>query len=226
MEQRQDEDEEIQDIRKLQEQQRKIFEDEVKAIEKEIGKTILVRPSNRADTKRKDYDIKKYSKGFFDVKGHFRRVRTRMQPEKTYLINMELRNGNHALFVAYTSKGNFIYMRGQYIIDDDMKYFDISSGLYCLDYHQDLSLPIKRKIPYTDIRKVITATGITDVETAINPALLKSFQESNLVEGVMKGAELDSAIRQLRMISIIGAVASVGIVLYLIFKSGALESIL
>ena len=219
------ESEEIREIRKIQEEERKRFQDEVKLLEEEIGKTILVRPSNKKDSKRKKFDRARVVNGMFDVKGKWKRWRLKLQPEKSYLINMELRNGNYSTFVVYTAKNTFTYMKGEYIIDDEMKYYDVSSGLYCLDYHQDLSLPIKRKIPFNDIRKVITATGLTEVETAINPISLKHFQESNLIQGVMKGQELDEAIKQLKLLAIISAVASAGIAIYLIVKSGAIQGL-
>lgn len=213
-------------MKKEIENQEPTFYDELEAIEKEIGKTLIVSYTDEEDTKSKEFDMARNDNGALDVVGKFKRFRLKVQREKSYLINMELRNGNHTHFVVFTPYPHFIYMKGKYLIDDEMKYYDVSSGLFCLDYHQDLSLPIKRKIPFNDIRKIISASGITEVETAINPSSLKAFQESSLIEGVMKGQEIDEAIKKLMLIAIIGTVASVGIALYLIAESGALQGVI
>jgi len=164
--------------------------------------------------------------GFFDIKGRIRSLKDKFFPERSYLINMELRNGNFSCFLIIPQKDSFKYMKGEYIIDSSMKYFNVSSQIWCLDYHQDISIPIKRRVNIAALKKNIKVPGVIDVDTAINPVSLRDFIESEVIQKVMKGEELDNFFRFMKMATIILLIIC-GLTFILMLKSsGILQSVL
>ena len=187
--------------------------------------------TDKKDTKRTGFDPTKPKKKL-DFAGWFTKFKTKIMPGSTYLVNMELRNGMHQYFAITTSKDHFIYKGAAYIIEDEAKYFCLSVNKFALDYHQDFSLPYKRKFPLGEVRKTInsmgaisTAAGNIEVETAINPSSLKNFIESNFIQKVMKGQELDDKLKQILIVSALSALASTVMVVLFVAKSGMLNSI-
>ena len=160
-----------------------------------------------------------------EIKGIKNVLIDKISPAKTLLINMELRNGMHRTFMIKTSQNSFKFMKGLYLIDTNLKYYKIDSKIWCLDYHQDLTIPVQRKIPIGDIKKAIENSGICEVESATNPALLQSFVKAEVSEGVMKGAPIDEAIKKLTLLLAITAIASIAHLLIFMFKTGMLNSV-
>jgi len=184
----------------------------------------LITTKDTKDTKRNDFDPTK-PKSKLDLKGWYNRFKSKVMPGNVYLVNIELRNGMHDYFMITTSKEHFIYKGAAYIIDDESKYFCLGVNKFALDYHQDLSIPIKRKVPLSEIRKTISSIGSNEVETAINPSSLRNFIESNFIQKVMKGQELDDKLKQILLISAVSALASTVMVVLFIAKSGMLDSV-
>ena len=138
---------------------------------------------------------------------------------------MELRNGHHIHFIAYTPDEKFIYRNGTYVIDNSLKYYDISSGLWCLDYHEDIVLPIQRKIDVNHIKGTLEMVGVTDTESAINPSTLERFIKSEVIQKVLKGAEMDEIFKFLKLMVIL--ILVVCIIHFIIFlkASGVLSNL-
>jgi len=194
-----------------------------------------VKPINGLDTKKVSKTIKKVEttdynpitkkKGWFDFSAYWRILKSRLSPQKTYLINMELRNGYHQLMTISCGKESFRYQGSEYVIDNDMMYYVISAGCNCLDYHQDLSIPIKRTVPLNDIKKTITSMKSSEVETAINPQTLRMFIESEVIQKVMQGQAMGNMLKNLVIICALGCIASVCHLLIYMSKSGMFDSI-
>lgn len=144
---------------------------------------------------------------------------------KAILIHMELTNGDHTHFIAYPQKEQFEHENKLYIIDSSAKYYDHAAKMYCMDYHEDLTLPIIRRIPLERIREGLRSTGITDIENACNPSSLKQFIESEIIQKVMKGQEFEDMMKTIKTFLIITMVVVVVHLLLFIFKSGILQSI-
>lgn len=144
---------------------------------------------------------------------------------KAMLIHMELTNGDHSHFIAYPEKEQFEHEGKLYIIDSSAKYYDHTAKMYCMDYHEDLTLPIIRRIPLERIRESLRSTGITDIENAANPSSLKQFIESEIIQKVMKGQEFEDMMKTIKTMIIIIMVAVIIHLLLFIFKSGILQSI-
>lgn len=149
----------------------------------------------------------------------------RAHPASTALVNMELLNGFHKLFLVKEKDGGFKYKGKKYLFDNEAKYYLIDSKLWAYDYHETFSLPIKRVLPVTKIRKTMEATGISEVEYATNPKTLEQFAVSKIAEGIMRGAELDAVFKFLKLMIIIILVVVVIHFLLYAQKSGIFDQV-
>lgn len=170
------------------------------------------------------------SKSFnaIEKSGIINKTKDRLWPERTYLINMELRNGMHKTFMISITKNFFKFMDGTYIIDPQMQYFNVDARTYSLDYHQDLPLPLKREVPVKELQKTIKELSKIDPDqlvTAMNPLSLENFIEGKVIEQLMKAQEIDAFFKQARLIIIIILVEVTAILLYLLKVTGAFSNI-
>lgn len=140
-------------------------------------------------------------------------------PARSVLVNMELMNGMHKTWIVIENKGGFIYRGSKYILDSDVKYYNLNAKLYCYDFHEALSIPIKRVIPVKEIIQSVDESSLTEVESALNPSTLQKFIESRIAEGVLKGQQIDDFIRQMRIIMII--ILIVGLIHLALFVHGS-----
>lgn len=152
-------------------------------------------------------------------------MKERFFSTKVMLIHMELRNGFHIQFIAKIRQNEFSYDKGTYIIDDDLKYYDMSAKMWSLDYHQDIAVPVLRKVPVSKIKKAIETKGITDIDTAINPITLKQFIESEVIQKVMKGEEMDKVFKFLKFMLILNVLISAVTAIVILQSSGILAGL-
>lgn len=197
-------------------------EDErLEALNKELDKLY-------SNVRSKDAFYKNDNIKSFDPKKKFKpleKIKKALWPHKCFLINMELRNGDHRTFLISVIQGDFSYLGSRYIIDQSLKYYSIDAKMWCLDYHQDYALPVKRIIRVEEIRKVISETGVIEAELATNPSLIDIFVDSKIAEGVMKGQAMNAFFQQMKMVLVaMLCISSIHFLIYL-FKSGALNSI-
>lgn len=164
-------------------------------------------------------------KSLLDLSTLFTKIKLFFKGRDRMLIHMELTTGFHTQFVTTVKNNQFVYKGCSYIIDDEFKYYDLSAKMFALDYHQNINIPIQRKIPLNELKKIVESAGITDVETAINPLTLKQFIESEVIQKVMKGAELDKVFSFIKLMLILIAVASVVTLLIVVQSSGLLANL-
>lgn len=177
------------------------------------------------DTDIKPFDAVRTGKSKFSVKYWRAHLLERMNPETTALISMELLNGFHRLFIVKEKDEGFQYRGKKYLFDNEAKYYIIDTKLWCYDFHENFTLPIKRKIPLTHIKKSIEHSNISEVEYATNPSTLERFTISKIAEGIMKGQAIDEFMKQIRLLLIIAMVTAVIHLALFMFKSGMLQSI-
>jgi hypothetical protein len=192
-------------IEKAQAEERKIFEQKIRQQHIEFNPSVPLKVS--------------------DLKGYAKRIKYNFNTSKAMLINMELSNGDHTQFIAYPQKERFEYNKKMYIIDHQFKYYVHSAKMFCLDYHEDFVLPVKRRIPIDLMRKATASQGVTDIENATNPSTLKRFIESEIIEKVMKGQEFEDALKFIKFVVIVGAIVGVVHLIIFVSKSGMLTSI-
>jgi len=153
------------------------------------------------------------------------KITENMFPGRVVLINMELLNGMHRTFLIKEVNDGFSYRAKKYIFDSDNKYFNIDAKMYCYDFHESFTLPIKKKIPITDIKKTLEQSELTEVEYATNPATLERFIVARIAEGIMKGQQLDDWMKQIRVMLVVIMIAVIIHLLLFVSKSGMLQQI-
>ena len=190
--------------------------------------TVKLKPSKVAvpEEELKTFDFKPKGKlKIFTLAFWKNWVKQKYFPAKIVMINMELVNGFHRTFLVIEKDGGFEFRDKKYIFDDDSKYYNMDAKLYMFDYHENIALPIKRKIPVTAIKKTIESTDDIDIEYAINPSTLQRFMTAKIAEGVMKGTMLDEFLRKLQMFIIVIMVAVLVHLALFIYGSGMLQNI-
>lgn len=153
-------------------------------------------------------------------------IKDKFFPKKTMMINMELVNGMHQQFLSIIKSDNTFRYRGKkYIVDAECKYYITDLKIWALDYHENFTLPIMRKIPVKAIKGTLKNTNMTEVEYATNPSTLEQFTISKIAEGIMKGAQIDQFFKQIKLMIIITMVAAVIHLLLFIQASGMLNNL-
>jgi len=142
-------------------------------------------------------------KSWFSIKNVLKYFKNKSKYNESLIIRMETTSGHHEEFIIQPTNSFFIYKKGQYIIDDKLKYYISTYNLYGLDFHQELSLPVGRKIDVNKIQKVLRTSGVTDVDNAVNPQTLRLFQESNVIQKVLMGDMLIKVINQIKIALVI-----------------------
>ena len=143
------------------------------------------------------------------------KVKDRIWPERTFLIRMEMRSGDHTEFKKTIKESFFKYLGGTYLVDESLKYYVISSKCYALDYHQDCCLPIKRRIDVKKIKETINMSGSLECGASTNPSTLDQFVESKIAEGVMKAQAVDEFLKGIKIMIII--ILILGVIHFLLF---------
>jgi hypothetical protein len=156
------------------------------------------------------------------MKNFFGRITT---PKKNMMINMELANGDHDIFIAAVDQERFNYKNKTYIYDESLKYYVRSCQMWALDFHENFALAVQRKIPLNKLNQTLRDSGITDVDMATNPSLLGRFQECKMIEGVLKSQEFMEQIKRLMVMIAIGAFASLLHLILFVWKSGMLDKV-
>jgi hypothetical protein len=201
------------------------FKKKEKPITKSNEKTAKISESYRKENKNfpakemlKLYNITK-PKNMFDIRGQKYKLLNKYSPLSTVFINMELTNGKRIQFITKVIDGGFKFDKGFYIIDDELKYYMETSKLWAFDYHEELCFPINRKINVNEIKDLFSGDDV-ELETAINPLSLQKFMESNIIQKLLAGAELDNALKFIKMgIILIGLGVLISLVI-LISMSG------
>jgi len=176
--------------------------------------------TDSADTPRVQLDLLK-PKNWLDIKARIQKIDKR----KCFSITMDLRNGKTDRFIVEPVEKTFIYMRGVYIIDENVMYEDISQKMNALDYHQDLSLPYLKKINVKEIKEELIKCADDQIVSAMNPSSLYYFMKSQVIERVIMGGELDKALKVIKILALVCMIVGVLTFLILLKGSGILNSI-
>jgi len=142
----------------------------------------------------------------------------RRHPDETLLINMEMTNGFHRTFIVRNINNQFTYKKRVYIIDNDLKYYNMDSKLWQLDYHENLTIPVKRSIPVEQIRKSIKAANLIPSQST-NPALIEKFIQSKILESLMKGGQFMESLKKFSFYLII--IMTIAVIHFLLFVYGS-----
>lgn len=164
----------------------------------------------------RQYNILK-KKGLFDFKTWKYKLINKYHPLSTVKVNMQLSNGEVMPFVVKIKDGGFIFDGGFYIIDDNYKYFDNNSGLWCFDYHEELCFPIDKRVNIKDLKDEIYGSDDVELETAVNPTSLNKFMESTVIQKLLSGAEMEDSLRKIKVMMMLVLVI-VGVTLLIVIN--------
>jgi hypothetical protein len=137
-------------------------------------------------------------------------LKMKKQKRRIFMILMQLRNGKYNLFNVVTSSQTFKYEGGLYYLDGDMVRENVFSKLNMLFYHQDCALPFKVDFNISDLREELLKNN-SDVEKAINPLSLKAFINAQVIEKVLRGAELSKDLQMIKLIVIINTITIIAL---------------
>jgi hypothetical protein len=129
------------------------------------------------------------------------------------LIKMELNNGKHRTFLVNEQNRGFYYLDKRYVFDEKVKYEDIDLGFWCYDFHEDFSLPFRRRFPVSDVKSALEKGKVDGFEVAYatNPSVLERFINSTVLEMLLRGGNLQKLLMIIMIIVIItGVVVLVG----------------
>lgn len=143
-----------------------------------------------------EYTIKKER----DVKQTIMNYLFPKKEQEEIIINMELNNGYHVRFIVDGNKEYFLYKNGLYHLDSNLKYWCSTTKKFELDYHQNFSSPLKREWDIDDIinsmKEISEQTGDDFTISATNPRNLKNFIDSKVIEGILRGQQIQEFIKK------------------------------
>jgi len=181
-------------------------------------KKVKIKEVDKPDTEVEYYNALKTKKSKLSIRYWRDLMLDRRHPDKTLLINMEMTNGFHRTFIIKNINNQFKYKGSVYIIDNDLKYYNLDSKLYQLDYHENMTIPVKRIIPVDQIKKQVESSKIIPSQS-INPALIEKFIQSKILESLMKGGQFIESLRKFSFYLII--IMTIGAIHFVLFVYGS-----
>lgn len=149
------------------------------------------------------------------------RLKDRMFPSKTSLIEMKHINGTLSHFFIKTKVHKFKLQGKIYIIDEDRKIYCNTSQTYMYRYHEGFSVPYEITVTSQDLKKAIPEEeSIQEIRTSFNPYLLKDVLKFEYARGVIQGAEVHEFIKRSLLVGIITLVAVIVHLIIAAYKGG------
>ena len=204
---------ELKEKLEIEEQKKKVEEAELLAI-------------SAKESSPKNIDVVSKKLGWTTFHSLKTRYIRRFKSHKTIVCNFELLNGNHTTVMLPIDEGKIVYKDGCYVVDDALKYYHMGIKEWCLDYHEGFSLPIKRKLPIDDINKAMQQLNTGNIAYATNPNTLRTFQVNDVVRSAIQAAGITEFFKQVRLLVIVAAIASVLGLLILANEQGYFSGIM
>lgn len=170
---------------------------------------------------------------------------------KIVLIKMELANGFFREFLVYEDSGYFYFNKSLYVFDHALKYYLIERNIWAYDFHELMSLPLKKEFHISDavesiimpvwdektkkpipphvntneLRSLIENAEVVDVEASINPTTLKRFTDSEVIKQVLQGATLGKVFKIMFILIIIIAFFALISLIIQMYNAGLFEKL-
>jgi len=122
-----------------------------------------------------------------------------------FLVIMKLRSGQYEVFTASSKTKTFVKDNSMYYIDSDMARRDSTSKLDVYFYHQDIATPFLIDYDLEALNKKLDSSD-KNIKKSLNPTSLKEFINSNIIEKILRGAELSNDLKFLKMLVIINLI--------------------
>jgi len=150
-----------------------------------------------------------------------RSLLSRIFPKKI-LVVMLTNTGDSEILLLSVSVDKFSYNKGEYIIDESKGRYNPKNKMLMFIYHESVNIPIEIKCDLNKIKNTDGEDGYDDIELMINPKTLGTYINSQFIQKMMKGADLDNVFNFLKLLSIIILIVSVVSLLLLIKDSGVI----
>jgi hypothetical protein len=119
------------------------------------------------------------------------------------LVRMKQRNGDKVTFIVDINKPYFFFEGGAYVVDERTQEWNATQRLYESFYHQDIAFPFREIIDVASVKKQLESSDQGDVDLSSNPYVLKKFIESEFVQKVAQGADINKELGFLKTMLII-----------------------
>lgn len=129
------------------------------------------------------------------------------------MVEMKHHNGSVRHFLVKPKGNQFQYLGNLYVIDEDAREYDISSGCFMLRYHEGCALPYRLDIKKTDL-------GTAEAEVSIDPSLLADVVKGKYLQVLLRSAELDAYFRKAFILIIICLAVSLAHFVAVAYKGG------
>ena len=142
-------------------------------------------------------------------------------PSQLVLVRFELGSGMFREFYVPENIEGFVFNKKRYVFDTNQRYFVVERGCFAYDFHEHLSLPLRKRFNITpdvetlltkeiesktkkplrpfsnisEIQTLIENSKVVDVEESINPMTLKRFTDSEVIKQVLAGAMLSKILK-------------------------------
>lgn len=168
---------------------------------------------------------------FFNLNYWEKRKQKRIEKKKidtVVLVRMELNNGYFREWLVDSKNGFFYFRKKMYVFDISLKYFIIERGIWVYDFHEEISIPLRKKISFSEhvdilfkkiedesrksinsktnineIKTIIENTSLVDVENSLNPLTLKRFMDTEVIRQLLQGAVLGKIFKIMFILTII-----------------------
>lgn len=171
-------------------------------------------------------------------------------PDSVVLVRMETFSGSFREILMPEQGGSVHFRQGEYILDSSLKYYIEDAKLWAYDFHEGISLPLKKKVQLSEtaaaivkeieeqsrkglsprvnaneIKDLVESSNVVDVETSLNPSVLQRFTDSKVIEQILQGAVLGRIFKIMLYIVIAVGVLQIAIFLMQLYQSGALDQL-
>ena len=144
--------------------------------------------------------------------------------QEMVLINIEFLNGDFGSLFVVAQNDGFRIGKGLYLFDDSLKYYNFTLKIWCYDFHEGFTLPIRRKFDIKSLNDAISQQEY-EIELSTNPTTLQVFEESQMAKWMMKAQELLEQLKTFKMWMLITMVICILTFIIVLKGSGMLNNI-
>lgn len=124
-------------------------------------------------------------RSWIDFSGWFKLWKMSLNPSKVILISMQLHIKKHIHFWEVIEGRTFFRGECEYIIDEEAMYYDETYKTWALEYHEGISIPL-RKPSFEQLQKSIKTKKY--ITATIDAYTHKTISQANVIKSVVAGA--------------------------------------
>jgi len=169
---------------------------------------------------------------YFKSKGMFRDWINNRKRKKDNLVmvKMQMADHRHKEYLVSGEVDKFLIKgsdgkKKMFAFDPEAAYPLQTSNIMAYDFHESISIPIKREIPENLIKEAMETGELTEVSTALNPNVLERLINSEIAQSVLQAASIGKALRILMILFVIALIVVTIDMFVDMWHSGALDSI-